>query len=160
MQIERAVKTVADLLLLVLLIVLALQLLSPPQIRTYSPPQIEADPGNVIQPSQPARGIISGYADQPVSQDQEEINYTAPYFKMEQSLFSKVNSERASENLPKLVWNDAVAAVARGHSENLAKENELRITRFTITQIQEKTSSWHPHGYLGKHLMLIPRTAI
>jgi len=128
MQIERLVKTVADLLLIVLLIVLALQFLSPPQIRGYSPPSADSSvnisPGSAIQPSQPVRGIISGHGDQSAPQEQEIINYSAPYFKMEQSIFSKVNNERVSENLSSLIWNDAVAAVAREHSENLAKENE------------------------------------
>jgi uncharacterized protein YkwD len=127
MQIESIVKTVADLLLIVLVIVLALQLVSPPQIRSYTPPTVNEGP--LIQPSQPIRGMISGHAEQPVLQEPEPINYSVQYFKMEQSIFSKVNNERGSEDLPELIWNDAVAAVAREHSVNLAKENALLTER-------------------------------
>ncbi len=123
MQIEGIVKTAADLLLIILVIVLALQLVSPPQIRSYAPPSVDVNPSPSIQPSQPVRGIISGHDEQPVLQEPEPVNYSVPYFKMERSIFSKVNDERASDGLSKLIWNDAVAAVARAHSENLAKEN-------------------------------------
>ncbi len=130
MQIERIVKTAADLLLIVLLVVLALQLVSPSQIRSYTPPpSVDAAQDSILHPSQPVRGIISGYANSPAPEEPEQINYSVPYFRMEQNIFSKVNSERTSENLPVLLWNDAVAAVARAHSENLAKENELLTER-------------------------------
>jgi uncharacterized protein YkwD len=39
---------------------------------------------------------------------------------MERGAFDAVNRERASHGLPALAWSDALAAVARGHSEDMA----------------------------------------
>src|SRR5262245_7949574 len=42
-----------------------------------------------------------------------------------ESLFHSANPERASQGLPALQWDDALAAAARKHASLMAKEDEL-----------------------------------
>ena len=43
---------------------------------------------------------------------------------LEKEVFNAVNAERIKNGAPALIWNDELAAVAREHSNDLAKENE------------------------------------
>ena len=43
---------------------------------------------------------------------------------LEKEVFNAVNAERIKNGATALIWNDELAAVAREHSNNLAKENE------------------------------------
>jgi uncharacterized protein YkwD len=46
---------------------------------------------------------------------------------MERQIFDWTNQERAKVNVPPLKWNDHLAIAARLHSDEMAKEKELRI---------------------------------
>ncbi len=51
------------------------------------------------------------------------INTKAAFssFDLEKQAFALLNTQRAAQGLPALVWNDDVAKIARMHSENMAK---------------------------------------
>lgn len=58
----------------------------------------------------------------------EKIKAATPAFtasQIEKDIFAAINEERIKYGLDNLVWNDELAAVAREHSKNLAKENEV-----------------------------------
>ncbi|HOZ56189.1 MAG TPA: CAP domain-containing protein [bacterium] len=54
------------------------------------------------------------------------ISFTPSYQAtfLERAVFDAVNAERAKNGRTVLIWNDELAAVAREHSQDLAKENE------------------------------------
>ena len=54
------------------------------------------------------------------SRDDGPVTSTAD---AEQKLFQAINRERANAHLPPYVWDDQLAAVARGHSEDMHKTN-------------------------------------
>ncbi len=45
---------------------------------------------------------------------------SAKIFDLEHRVFDLINQERAKAGLPSLVWNEDLARVARGHSQNMA----------------------------------------
>ncbi|MCD4761769.1 CAP domain-containing protein [bacterium] len=60
------------------------------------------------------------------------MTFNHPYRELEQRIHELVNVERSNAGLTELLLNDELAAVAREHSKNLAKENES-FTGFEVT---------------------------
>lgn len=112
MDIHEVTRTAADLLLILLIGFLALQILNGPNEISFPPP------------SQP-HGTLSGDLAQapPLPPPSEDLNLSAPYAAMEAGIFRLINDERRSAGLEPLEYDDELAAVAREHSSNLAKEN-------------------------------------
>lgn len=75
--------------------------------------------------AEPPRSIAFAPADEPPVEQPEQA---------EQDLLARVNRDRAAAHLPPLVWNPAVAAVAREHSE------EMRTTR-VVSHLSPTTGS-------------------
>ncbi len=83
------------------------------------------------------RGLGLGISDQNLSQIPAvaggpasavagaEVSF--PLSLMEKKIFDLVNQERSNNGLVPVAWNEAVAAVAREHSQDLAEENSVLI---------------------------------
>jgi uncharacterized protein YkwD len=128
MEVQDVTRTAADLLLLLLMGFLALQLLDKPHVRTFAPPAPPPPPES-ISPNLPSEGYFVAQNGSAGAELEKGLNLSAPYAVMENDLFELVNDERVANGLARLRWNDEVASVAREHSFNLAKQNELLTER-------------------------------
>jgi uncharacterized protein YkwD len=121
MEVQDAVRTAAELMLFLLIGFLALQLLDPPEPRVFVPP-LPPQETDTISPNLPSEGmlIVENGTAGPV----QELNLSSSYASMEANMFDLVNGQRAINRIGELEWSDELAAVAREHSHNLAKQNE------------------------------------
>lgn len=102
-------RTISDAILILLIVLVVLQFV-PKEPAEAPQPAIPQEP---IAPS----GVIAGH------QNATDV-YNVSYPEMENTIFDLVNEERTSRNISALKWNDDIAAVAREHSENLARDND------------------------------------
>ncbi len=123
MEVQDIARTAADLLLLLLIGFLALQLLHEPEVKTFAPPPPPAPVESTISPNLPSEGVLVAENITVDADMVKDLNLSAPYAVMENSIFELVNDERENEGLDALEWNDEIASVAREHSLNLAKQN-------------------------------------
>ncbi len=94
----------------------------------------------------------SGSIDLHFKQDQLTINYTD-----EREMLNLVNSERAKVGVAPLTWSNALAGVARAHSEDMFKRGYFSHFSPEGKDVGDRLSdSGIPYTYAGENLALAP----
>ncbi len=118
MEIGRIVRTLADVIIVSLILIIILQLIAEPRPETAYVEQNISEPLQIREHPPTEQKIPEKPVVLPTN------NYTVHYPEIEKNLHDLVNTERTAMGRDVLEWNDDIAAVAREHSENLAKQNE------------------------------------
>ena len=75
--------------------------------------------------------------------DGDGVDYVSYRKGMEQKVFAVINQYRVEQHLPKLVWNDDLAEIARGESQDLAVGSaDFSHTDFRERMLKLKKRSW------------------
>ena len=116
---EQISDRILDTTLLLLVAIFIIYLLAQPPGASFSNE-------GFLEESTISTTCVPGSSDYPQGEvEVKPLNYSSNYAEMEKDLFDLVNKERVFEGVHKMEWSDDLAAVAREHSENLARENDL-----------------------------------
>jgi|SRR5579884_1226252 len=70
----------------------------------------------------------------------------------EKKMFELINKERVKENLPPLTFNAKLQRAARGHSENMAKQDKLEHVLDGKTPGNRADAAGYNYGRLGENI--------